>query len=274
METRRIIKNLIRAIEKNRNDILIAGIVGSRASRESIRDTSDLDVVVIFKNPPRRDPSNSQKLISLKKSLNVFIKEERKTPLQIVPTFRVEELVRAIHGNRVFIIHLLTYSSLRIFERYENPSVIRGFAETIKVKIGNPSRLDVIKRRRLPSFEKRIGYILQILQETYFFMSRGACNDRLQKEFVEKLRFVVRFTCMEFFVERGVPFSDALKWRYLLDHRRELPAGGSLLVKVFNLGECRIAQQELEDLYRKAFQFINIFLKMKKIVRKKKERRT
>lgn len=264
MEIRKIIRCLFRAIEKNRKDILIAGIVGSRATGESIRDSSDLDVVVIFKNPPRDDPSNSKKIISLKKSLNVFIKEEKVTPLQIVPTFRVEEVVRVICGNRTVIIHLLTYSSLKSFERYEIPSVIHGFAETLKVKIGNPSVLEVLKRRRLPTFEKRIGYILHLLQETYFFMSWGPCNALLQSEFLEKLRFSVRFTCMEFFVERGVPFSDALKWSYLLVHKRDLPDGGSLLVKVFNLGEGRIAQQELEDLYQEAFQFINFFLIIRK----------
>ena len=250
-----------------RDCVRLLGVVGSRGkTKEQPLSDSDLDLLVVFNNAEKDDPMNSKCVFKFEEFMKKAIKgidAQNKIPIQVVPTFRVRDIIRAFSPEDTFILHLLTYLSFDSLRKMETTPILRGFAETFEPIYGDAIILQEFKEEKI-SFHDWIIPLLDILQETYFFIAITPSkmpSKALNEEGFRKLKYVLKYVSSAVLFEKGYDFRDVISETFIIQNLSQLPEGREIVKEVFNIQSENLSMERIKNLYKCAFDFVNSALR-------------
>ena len=237
--------------------VLVGGLIGSYKNHAKYMPFSDIDALVIFNNASPDNFSNSRNVMPIKEKLEKSLSTIPRASFQIVPTFRAEDIVRSCINDDVVIIHLLAYSSADAFVQIETPSIVHAICNTLELLTGNARIVEKIKNRPFPPFPQRISYLVNLLIESHFFMTRGALGNKIINESFSKLRYVLKYMLVEIMIEQGYEFMSVLDWDFLIREKRKIPIDSSIIDKIAKMNRNHLSLTKLDSLYKEAYLLID-----------------
>jgi predicted nucleotidyltransferase len=182
------------------------------------------------------------------------------------PSFRIEELHRALVKKPCCLVHLLIYPSLNDFLSWERSDVLRSICASAQVVVGDNELVTSIANN-LPSIGEKvlIEDLSSLLYNSFVYLVSGqlAEEDLSIREGFHKLQYCVRHLTALSLQKIGI---HAYSWESVAQEHSKLGFPSfSVVDSIFGIrmlskvtcGKLSISKEALMELYEKAFSFLS-----------------